>query len=193
LIIRYKINIEKIGVVEVESMKYKVQQILGYLVGGLLVLVLIPFGIYSAAKYFDPLYASRIFAETPLRIALVVVLFLVGATFGIWSIVVQNTIGGGGPVQIGRVDISPKTQHLVVVGPYKYTRNPMLFGACLMYWAFAAYLNSITAGIVVILFMGFMLIFVKLSEEKRLLKDFGESYEQYRKNVSMFIPWFPKR
>lgn len=129
----------------------------------------------------------------PAQIVLVCILFLIGAIFGIWSIIVQNTIGEGGPLQIGNLEISPKTKNLVVTGPYKYTRNPMLFGACLIYFAFAVYLNSITAIIVVFFFMAFMLIFVKLSEEKRLLKDFGESYEDYRERVSMFIPWFPKK
>jgi len=55
------------------------------------------------------------------------------------------------------------------------------------------YLNSLAALIIVALFMIFMLIFVKLSEEKRLLKDFGKSYEEYRMRTSMFIPWFPKK
>jgi len=30
-------------------------------------------------------------------------------------------------------------------------------------------------------------------EEKRLLKDFGNQYEEYRKKVSMFIPWFHRK
>jgi protein-S-isoprenylcysteine O-methyltransferase Ste14 len=174
-------------------MKKEAQQIVGYLVGGSLVLLVIPFGIYRVARQFDPLLGLPLFQIDQIRIAIVVVLFIIGSTFGVWSIVVQNTIGKGGPVQIGKINISPKTQNLVVTGPYKYSRNPMLFGACLMYLAFAAYLNSITAGIAVMVFMIFMLCFVKLSEEKRLLKDFGESYVQYRKHVSVFIPWFPKK
>jgi protein-S-isoprenylcysteine O-methyltransferase Ste14 len=178
---------------EVVHMKKEVQQIIGYLVGGSLVLLLIPYSIYSAAKALDPIVGTELFQTPQVRIILVIVFFAIGSTFGIWSIVVQNMIGKGGPLQVGHIEISPKTQNLVVTGPYKYTRNPMLFGACLMYFAFAAYLNSITAGIAVILFTIFMLFFVKLSEEKRLLADFGEAYEQYRKNVSMFIPWFPKK
>jgi len=174
-------------------MKNEVQQIIGYLIGGLLVLLLIPFGIYSVAKALDPIIGKELFHTDQVRLVLVIVFFVFGAIFGIWSIVVQNTIGKGGPVQVGHIDISPKTQNLVVSGPYKFSRNPMLFGACLMYFAFAAYLNSITAGIAVMLFMLLMLVFVKLSEEKRLLKDFGEAYENYRRNVSMFIPWFPKK
>jgi protein-S-isoprenylcysteine O-methyltransferase Ste14 len=58
----------------------------------------------------------------------------------------------------------------------------------MLYYAVAVYLNSIAAGIIVTLFMVFMLIFVKLSEERRLLKDFGSEYEAYRQKVSMFIP-----
>jgi protein-S-isoprenylcysteine O-methyltransferase Ste14 len=178
---------------EVEYMKKETQQIVGYLIGGTLVLILIPFGIYSAAKAFDPFIGKELFQTDQIRITLAIVLFIIGAVFGIWSVVIQNTVGKGGPVQIGHIDISPKTENLVVTGPYKYTRNPMLFGACLIYLAFATYLNSISATIAVILFIIFMLFFVKLSEEKRLLEDFGDVYQEYRKQVSMFIPWFPKK
>jgi protein-S-isoprenylcysteine O-methyltransferase Ste14 len=45
----------------------------------------------------------------------------------------------------------------------------------------------------VALFMTFMLIFVKLTEERRLLKEFGSDYEEYRRRVSMFVPWKQKR
>lgn len=174
-------------------MKKELQQILGYSVGGSLVLLMIPYGIYSAAKHFDPILGIELLQNEQLKIILACILFSIGIIFGIWSIVVQNTIGKGGPLQVGNIEISPKTQNLVVSGPYKYTRNPMLFGACLTYFAFAVYLNSVIAVIIVVLFMIFMLIFVKSSEEKRLLKDFGKSYEEYRGKVSMFIPWIPKK
>ena len=91
-----------------------------------------------------------------------------------------------------RPEISPKTQNLVVTGPYKYSRNPMLFGACAFYYGVAVYLNSPIAAALVTLFMTFMLIFVKLTEEPRLLKDFGSDYEEYRRRVSMFVPWMQK-
>jgi protein-S-isoprenylcysteine O-methyltransferase Ste14 len=28
---------------------------------------------------------------------------------------------------------------------------------------------------------------------KRLLKDFGNQYEEYRKKISLFIPWFQRK
>jgi protein-S-isoprenylcysteine O-methyltransferase Ste14 len=38
-----------------------------------------------------------------------------------------------------------------------------------------------------------MLTVVVKMEEKRLLKEFGNQYEEYRKKVSMFIPWFQRK
>lgn len=174
-------------------MNKTLQQVIGYILGGTLVGLVIPYGIYSASESLDPFLSFQLRLTEQLRTGLMCVLFLIGFVFGIWSIVIQNIVGHGGPVQFGNVEISPKTQNLVVSGPYRYTRNPMLFGACMMYFAFAIYLKSMTAVIVVVLFMLFMLFFVKYSEEKRLLKDFGASYEEYRRKVSLFIPWFPKR
>jgi len=174
-------------------MKKEHQQIIGYIAGGSIVLLIIPYGMFSVAQHLDPMIGIQLFQSDQTRIGSAILLFLTGGVFGIWSIVLQNVIGKGGPLQIGNIEISPKTQNLVVSGPYKYTRNPMLFGACMMYLAFAAFLNSITSLILVILFMTGMLIFVKLSEERRLLKDFGEAFKEYRSKTSMFIPWFPKK
>ena len=173
--------------------KRTVQFILGYLVGGTLVLVLIPWGLYRASRAFDHLTGIQLIPITGLRLTIAAGLLIVGLWFGLWSNIVQNTIGKGGPLEIAGLEVSPKTQNLVVSGPYKYTRNPMLFGACACYYAVAVYLNSVVAVVLVALFMTFMLIFVKLTEEPRLLKDFGKEYEEYFKRVSMFVPWAQNR
>ena len=130
---------------------------------------------------------------TGLRLTIASALSLFGLLFGVWSIIVQNTIGKGGPLEVAGIEVSPKTQNLVVTGPYKYSRNPMLFGACVFYYGVAVYLNSLIAAVLVTLFMTFMLIFVKKTEEPRLLKDFGADYEDYRRRVSMFVPWRQKQ
>jgi len=172
--------------------KRTVQELLGYLLGGLLFLVLIPWGLYRVSQAFDPLAGMQLISNDGLRLMLAVTLMLVGLLFAFWSNYVQNTIGKGGPFEVAGFEVSPKTQHLVVTGPYKYTRNPMLFGACVFYYGIAIYLNSVIAFAIVALFMTFMLIFVKLTEEPRLLKDFGSEYEEYRQRVSFFIPWKQK-
>jgi protein-S-isoprenylcysteine O-methyltransferase Ste14 len=175
------------------STKRDVQYILGYAGGGLLVLVLIPLGLWRAARAFDHRIGRQLIPITGLRLTIASALSLSGLLLGVWSIIVQKTIGKGGPLEVAGIEVSPKTQNLVVTGPYKYTRNPMLFGACVFYYGVAAYLNSVIAAALVTLLVIFMLLFVKLTEEPRLLKDFGSDYEDYRRRVSMFVPWTHKR
>lgn len=173
--------------------KKTLKHILGYIIGGSLFLILIPRGLYLASRAFDHLVGMQLISVNPLRLAAAVILLLFGLLFAFWSLIVQNRIGKGGPLEAANMEVSPKTENLVVTGPYRYTRNPMLFGTCIFYYAVAVYLNSLAAIAIVTLFMIFMLIFVKLTEERRLLKDFGRDYEEYRRRVSMFIPWKQKQ
>jgi protein-S-isoprenylcysteine O-methyltransferase Ste14 len=172
--------------------KRTLREIVGYLVGGLLVLAVLPSMLYGLSLVFDSFFGFALFSSSAPRIAFAAALAAIGIPFAISSLVFQNKIGKGGPLQAMDIEISPKTKHLVVIGPYRYTRNPMLFGSICLYFAFAVLLDSPGAIIAVALFAAFMLVFVKLTEEKRLLEDFGKEYEEYRARVSMFIPWPPR-
>jgi protein-S-isoprenylcysteine O-methyltransferase Ste14 len=169
------------------------KMILGYIVGGLLVIVIVPSIIYIITSLFDNVYRLEIVQNSIIKWIIIIILLVIGLIYGIWSVIIQNTIGEGGPVEIGNIEISPKTKNLVVSGPYKNTRNPMLFGTFLIYLAFALFINSITSVVLVCAIFVFMLTVVVKMEEKRLLKDFGNQYEEYRKKVSMFIPWFQRK
>lgn len=169
------------------------KMILGYITGGLLVIVLMPSIIYIITSLLDKVYRLEIFQNSVIKWIIVILLLIIGIIYGIWSIMIQNVIGKGGPVEIGNIEISPKTENLVVSGPYKNTRNPMLFGTFLIYLAFALFINSITSVILVFAIFVFMLSVVVKMEEKRLLKDFGNQYADYRKKVSKFIPWFQRK
>jgi protein-S-isoprenylcysteine O-methyltransferase Ste14 len=169
------------------------KMILGYIVGGFLVLVLMPSIIYIITSLLDNVYRLEIIQNSIIKWIIIIIMLLIGLIYGIWSVIIQNTIGEGGPVEIGNIEISPKTKNLVVSGPYKNTRNPMLFGTFLIYLAFALFINSITSALLVCAIFVFMLTVVVKMEEKRLLKDFGNQYEEYRKKVSMFIPWFQRK
>lgn len=149
--------------------------------------------IYIITSLCDNVYRFEIIRNPIIKWIIIIILLLTGLIYGIWSVIIQNTIGEGGPVEIGNIEISPKTKNLVVSGPYKNTRNPMLFGTFLIYLAFALFINSITSVVIVCAIFVFMLTVVVKMEEKRLLKDFGNQYEDYRKKVSMFIPWFQRR
>lgn len=169
------------------------KMLLGYLTGGFLVIGLMPSIIYIVTSLIDNLYRIEIIENSVIRWILIIFLLIIGAIYGVWSIVVQNRIGKGGPLEIGKIQISPKTENLVISGPYKHTRNPMLFGTFLAYLAFSLMINSITSVILVIAIFVFMLTVVVKLEEKRLLNDFGNQYEAYRRRVSKFFPWFSKK
>lgn len=169
------------------------KMVVGYLVGGLLVLILTPSLIYLITKLCDGLFRIEVIQNPVMRWIVSLSLLGFGILFGIWSIVIQNTVGQGGPVEIGNIEISPKTKVLVTTGPYACTRNPMLFGTFLAYLALALLLNSITSVVLVAGLFVFMLRVVVNMEEERLLKDFGDPYEAYRRRVSRFIPWFPRK
>ena len=174
-------------------MKNSNKMILGYIVGGLLVIVIVPSIICLVTTLMDSIYRIDIIQNEILKWIIALLLLVTGLLFGISSIVFQNVIGKGGPVEIANIEISPKTKNLVVSGPYRFTRNPMLFGTFLVYFSLAIVINSITAVLIVIVFVAFMLTVVVRKEEERLLRDFGNQYEQYRKKTSMIIPWFPKK
>lgn len=165
--------------------------VIGYIIGGLLVLIIVPSLIYSLTVLADSIYRISIIQSNDLRLIITVVLLVTGFSFGISSIIYQNVIGEGGPVEISDIEISPKTKNLVTTGPYRLTRNPMLFGTILVYLAEATLLNSLSAILIVAIFAVFMITVVVKKEEQRLLKDFGDQYLQYRNRTSKIFPWFP--
>jgi len=88
-------------------------------------------------------------------------------------------IGKGGPTEGAGIALSPKTKKLVTSGPYKYTRNTMVFGAFCLYFGFSILLNSLVNVFVLSFLLLFALQYLKSSEEKRLLKDFGQDFLNY--------------
>jgi protein-S-isoprenylcysteine O-methyltransferase Ste14 len=165
----------------------------GYIIGGSIVIVVLPTIFYLGSQKLDSYFGASLIEDSTIRFFLSFILFATGLLFSLWSIIIQNKVGKGGPFEGYKISVSPKTQKLNVTGPYKYTRNPMLFGACLLYFSLSLFFNSLTFLLFVFLFTVFMVIFVRNTEEKRLLADFGEEYKAYRKRTSLFIPLPPKK
>jgi protein-S-isoprenylcysteine O-methyltransferase Ste14 len=111
-----------------------------------------------------------------------------GVVFVLWSNLFLVLRGRGGPAEGFGVAISPRTERLVVTGPYRNTRNPMVFGTLSVYCSIAVYLGTIGGLLILVLFSFLVPIYLKKAEEPRLLSEFGEEYERYRKRVSMIVP-----
>ncbi len=167
--------------------------IAGYLLGGTFFLLVIPGVLYLAYSLSGSLFPCQVFNDDRIKIIAASIFFIPGIVFMIWSNAALFFIGKGGPAEGFGVEISPKTKVLVTKGPYRFTRNPMVFGAYSIYTGFALFLNSYLSLIIVILFFPVIIIYLKKSEEKRLVKDFGEDFQKYRESVSIFIPLPPKK
>jgi len=81
----------------------------------------------------------------------------------LWTTITQWVIGKGTPAP------NAPTQKLIIVGPYKYCRNPIQLGAIIYYVGVGTYFVSLTTGIIcggLGLIIGS--IYHKLVEEKEL-------------------------
>jgi len=167
--------------------------LIGYLFGGSFFLILIPGLIYAAGYITGPVLHSPVFTDDKISAVISLILFIPGIVFMIWSNAALFFIGKGGPTEGFGVEISPKTKVLVTSGPYRYTRNPMVFGAYSIYLAFAFFLNSSGSLILAAFFLPVIIFYLKKSEEKRLQNDFGDEFLKYRERVSLLIPLPPKK
>jgi protein-S-isoprenylcysteine O-methyltransferase Ste14 len=161
----------------------------GYLIGLGVFFFAIPYGLSAVEKIFQGAPWNRIPLDPPVRLTLTVLFGTGGLFFVLWSNLALLIKGKGGATDVFNVAISPRTKHLVVAGPYRFTRNPMVFGAFSCYSALALYWNSVLTLTLLAAFFITMRYYLKATEEKRLLKDFGREYEEYRKRVPMIIPW----
>ncbi|MDD3984969.1 MAG: isoprenylcysteine carboxylmethyltransferase family protein [Methanobacterium sp.] len=77
---------------------------------------------------------------------------------------------------------------LVTTGIYRYTRNPMYFGATLLILGWFMVLPFTFILISSILFL-FLLYFTAKAEEKQLSEKFGTKYYSYKRKTPLFIPY----
>ncbi len=84
---------------------------------------------------------------------------------------------------------------LVVAGPYRHVRNPMITGVFAVLLAESVLFSSIA---LLLWFCGFVianLLYMHVSEEPALRRRFGADYDAYADNVPAWIPrrtaWIP--
>jgi len=85
---------------------------------------------------------------------------------------------------------------LVVRGPYRYVRNPMISGVVLVLAGEALLLCSLPHGLWALAFLTLNAIFIPLVEEPQLERRFGEPYRTYCRHVPRVLPrltpWTPE-
>jgi protein-S-isoprenylcysteine O-methyltransferase Ste14 len=79
-------------------------------------------------------------------------------------------------------------QKLVIMGPYRYVRNPMITGVILVLLGESILFNAwLILGWTLVFWAGNM-IYLPVVEEKGLIARFGDPYREYRDQVPRWIP-----
>ena len=93
---------------------------------------------------------------------------------------------------VGKGTLSPDenlcSSRLILVGPYKYSRNPMITGAALALAAHALVANSPRIMCFAIAFVPIKTWYFIYVEEPGLVQKFGSEYVEYKQHVPRWIP-----
>jgi protein-S-isoprenylcysteine O-methyltransferase Ste14 len=116
------------------------------------------------------------------NITIGVIAIILGGFLAFWTIIAQIKLASGTPFPM------LPTQKLLIIGPFKYCRNPMTLGTIIAYSGVAIWVGSYTAILAVVIFALMLLIYLKLIEEKELEIRFGQEYLEYKKNTSFILP-----
>jgi protein-S-isoprenylcysteine O-methyltransferase Ste14 len=105
-----------------------------------------------------------------------------GSALFVYTVFLFKTIGHG--------TLAPwqPTQKLIVEGPYKYCRNPMISGVFFMLVGEGLMLYSVNILVWAVSFFIINTIYFIFIEERELLQRFGGDYLKYKKHVPRWIP-----
>ncbi len=159
------------------------REIIGYALGCIIFVVAIPLLMWLLSGMPPIVHIGA------LRATMTGVLMIGGIALSVWTIVYMRRIGNGNPMDAFNHEIAPRTQHLMIEGPYSLSRNPMLSGTFVYLIGCCVWLFSWQTLVVFLVFVAVMLMQVH-SEEKRLRRDFGDEYDNYCRRTGRF---FPKR
>ncbi len=81
-------------------------------------------------------------------------------------------------------------RRLVLLGPYRYVRNPMISGVVFVVFGEALLLSSTAHLEWALLFLGMNLVYIPLLEEPQLKRRFGSEYGEYCRHVPRIFPRF---
>jgi protein-S-isoprenylcysteine O-methyltransferase Ste14 len=105
-----------------------------------------------------------------------------GVALVAWTINLFDTVGHG--------TLAPwePTSALVVSGPYRYVRNPMITGVAIILAGEALFFRSWGIAIELGVFVVVNAVYFPLVEEPGLRRRFGAAYEEYCARVPRWLP-----
>ena len=107
---------------------------------------------------------------------------IIGGVVAMWTIIAQIRLASGTPFPM------LPTKKLLIVGPFKYCRNPMTLGTIIAYAGVSILIGSFTALIATSILAAVLISYLKLIEEKELQMRFGSEYVEYKEKTPFIIP-----
>lgn len=131
-----------------------------------------------------PLIDRRLGADWPFPEPLswlAVVLLPLGLAVAFWSFWHLTIRGEGTPNPIR------PPMKLVVRGPYRWSRNPMMVGGWVFGAGLALALRSLSLLVAYLVIAVIGIVYVRKVEEPRMLERFGEAYRSYAARVPRWL------
>lgn len=146
-----------------------------------MVVIVIPMWLFNSFVNYDTLWqgvTSTTWAGMITGGLLVWIgLMLFVLCFNLFTLIGQGTLAPWDP-----------TTKLIVYGPYRHVRNPMITSVAMMLVGQAIFWGSWIIGLWAGIFIIINHVYFILSEEPGLEERFGESYVNYKANVPRWIP-----
>ncbi|MFP3950832.1 MAG: methyltransferase family protein [Candidatus Bathyarchaeia archaeon] len=166
-----------------EKPEIKVLELLLYA----LIFVAAPSLTYLTGRWMDGILMLPLFPPFPYNLISGFTVFFSGLALGVRSTRLLYYEGRGLPWGELRGDV--RSRELVVNGPYKYTRNPIILGYSMLPCGMGLMFQSLGMAIfVTALVIAVNLVVVKYREEPILEARFGLEYEAYRSSTPFLVP-----
>ena len=98
--------------------KTQILNALGIVLGFLLFVCLVPVVMWLVSGM------PALWPVSPFRLFVVSLIAIVGLALSVWTIIYIKQRGKGNPMDAFGHELAPRTQHLMVDGPYSINRNP---------------------------------------------------------------------
>ena len=157
-------------------------RILALAIGALIFPIAIPVILIVVLPHVDNYFGIGPLFYGLGNIMIGIIAIITGGIVAIWTIVIQITLASGTPFPM------LPTKKLLIVGPFKYCRNPMTLGTIIAYGGIAIWTGSFTALLAVAIFAAILIGYLKIIEEKELQMRFGSEYAEYKKKTPFIIP-----
>ncbi len=157
------------------------RHILAILLLPFMVVIVVPLWLFNSFASSDTRWSAMTPAAWTGYIAGAVFVWI-GFTLFVWCVNLFAMVGQG--------TLAPwdPTQKLVVSGPYRHTRNPMISAVAFMLIGQALFWGSWVIGLWAGIFILINHTYFIFLEEPGLENRFGESYLNYKANVPRWIP-----